>query len=255
MKRFCPLLSVLFTAPALFSQQAPDFTITTTDGNTHQLYAALAAGKTVVLDFFYTTCQGCYYYAPVLDSCYQRYGSGTGTVEFWGIDWNDDNATVTAFMQTYNVNFPNASGTQGNGNAVNALFNITQYPTYVVVCPDKRMHAGVNYPPSSAGFDPFVVDSCGASVAGVEPGVVQSPLLQVSPNPSSGQFTMLTGKPGQGACIEVCDLSGQTLHSLCTDLLPGRPLKLHIPLESGLYLLRVRYPQGTVYTARIAIVK
>lgn len=45
----------------------PDFTITTTDGVVRNLYTELNAGKSVLLDQFYTTCGYCQMYAPIID--------------------------------------------------------------------------------------------------------------------------------------------------------------------------------------------
>lgn len=75
----------------------PDFTITTTDGVVRNLYTVLNAGKAVLLDQFYTTCGYCQMYAPIIDDAYVNHGSGTGDIEFWGIDQGDTDAEVIAY--------------------------------------------------------------------------------------------------------------------------------------------------------------
>ncbi|MBK8704908.1 MAG: redoxin domain-containing protein [Saprospiraceae bacterium] len=55
----------LFASTALKSQPAPNFTLTDSDGQSHNLYTDyLDQGKTVVIKFFFTTCPPCNAMAP-----------------------------------------------------------------------------------------------------------------------------------------------------------------------------------------------
>src|ERR1035437_5885237 len=73
---------------------ASDFTVTFTDGTTKSLYATLAQGKTVLLDFFFTTCGYCIQYAPTIDQSYVAHGSGSGNIVYWGLDYGDNTSNV-----------------------------------------------------------------------------------------------------------------------------------------------------------------
>jgi len=125
------LLSTLcsfFVVISSFAQTAPDFTITTTDNVTRNLYNTLDQGKYVLLDFFYPNCQGCWFYAPTIEQSYQNHGAGTGNIEYWGINGGNeivDDAAIIAYTQQYGVTNPYASGIEGNGEYVDSLYFAT----------------------------------------------------------------------------------------------------------------------------------
>src|SRR4030095_13654945 len=116
--------TLALTVTSMAQTAAPDFTITTTDGITQNLYTELDAGRTILLDFFYPVCQSCYFYAPIVEQSYVAHGSGTGNIEFWGINGGvlATDAEVDAYKATYGVSNPCASGLQGNGGQVDSLY-------------------------------------------------------------------------------------------------------------------------------------
>ncbi len=130
---------------------APDFTVTDINGNSHNLYSYLNAGKTVYLDFFATWCNPCWVYhnSHALQNIWTTYGPG-GTNE----------AVVIAIEGSPSTNLaciygPSGcvGGTQGNWttgvtypivhtNALNGSNNYNQgvYPTIYMICPsDKKI--------------------------------------------------------------------------------------------------------------------
>ncbi|OFY27657.1 MAG: hypothetical protein A2275_03710 [Bacteroidetes bacterium RIFOXYA12_FULL_35_11] len=81
---------------------ATDFTLTDTQGNTWNLYEQLDAGKTVVLDFFSTTCGSCISSVPNINQLWIDNGSGNGSVLVWGIETNNaGNVQIDSFMVNY----------------------------------------------------------------------------------------------------------------------------------------------------------
>ena len=50
------------------AQQAPDFTFTDINGDTHNLSSALADGKVILLDFFFVNCGPCISLAPEIEA-------------------------------------------------------------------------------------------------------------------------------------------------------------------------------------------
>lgn len=202
----------------------PDFTITTTDGVVRNLYTVLNAGKAVLLDQFYTTCGYCQMYAPIIDDAYVNHGSGTGDIEFWGIDQGDTDAEVIAYKATYGVSNPCASGTQGGGNAADAALisangNFTGYPTYSIVCPNKTVSWDVNYPPSVNGFNTYFTNCGVTAIAEQENGIK---LDRVFPVPATDQvnFEITVDVPGN-IQFEIYDIMGQLVYSHQADYTNG----------------------------------
>ena len=121
---------------------APDFTITDTDGHTFNLYTTLNEGKTVFLDFFFTTCGYCIQYSPIIEQVYQNHGAGTGDIVFWGLSDRDNNTSINTYKTAHNVGNL-CAGTEGGGNTATTLyssnFTFTGWPTYSIICPDKTV--------------------------------------------------------------------------------------------------------------------
>ena len=175
------------------SMFSPDFSIIDTDINSLSLYNTLATGKTVLIDFFTTSCGSCGFYAPVIDSIYQNYGSGAGNIEFWGIEQSHNDSLVDIFKTTYGVTNPCASGLQGNGSNVFDIFinqfNLSGTPTYAVVCPNKLIFWDVNFPPTINGFDIFF-QACVTMNSGAIENLNTQVISNIYPNPASNYFNI-----------------------------------------------------------------
>ncbi|MCD4747519.1 MAG: PKD domain-containing protein [Bacteroidales bacterium] len=135
-----------------------DFTITDTDGNTLNLYQTLGEDKTVFLDLFYTTCEWCQYYAPVIEQIYQNTGAGKGDIVIWGINPYNSNADIIEYKANYGITIP-CAGIEGGGDVAKDIViegeNFQGYPTYFVICPDKTVFFDHCYPPRLNGFNPY----------------------------------------------------------------------------------------------------
>lgn len=131
---------------------APDFKVTDTHGNQHRLYDYLEKGKTVVLDFFFTTCIPCQYYTPQVNLAFKKYGCNKKDVVFIAIDYNDTNDEVIAYDVKYQIEYPSISGTEGGGNAVVNDFNVIGFPTFYVIDSSKKIVMEID-PPTLQVFD------------------------------------------------------------------------------------------------------
>lgn len=136
-----------------------NFTITSSTGDTLNLYDNLNLGKTVILDFFRISCGTCQVYSRIIDSAYLYYNSGQSNVAIWGISDFDTDIEINQFKQQLGITFP-CAGIEGNGQNIFALFEAQQEafgtPLYVVICPTKVYFWNANHPPTVTGFDPYI---------------------------------------------------------------------------------------------------
>ena len=106
MKKIYFLLLGIFISFGVSAQTPPDFTGTDTQGNSLNLYTTLASGKTVMLDFFFTTCPPCISNVPNIEHIYQEFGAGGGDFEIWAINDRNSDAEVDAYNAQYGVTNP-----------------------------------------------------------------------------------------------------------------------------------------------------
>jgi len=196
--------------------QAPDFTIITTDGIQRNLYTTLNNNKSVLIDFFFTTCSPCQQNASTIEQAYIRYGSGTGNIEFWGISNSDNNAAVKQYKSSYGVSNP-CAGTDGNGATVTSTyqnnFNFTGWPTYSVVCRNKTISWDVNWPPVSTGFDSYFT-TCRASWGIEDYDSEKASIQAVYPVPAYSSLNIAFYLPGRSlVTFEFFDIRGEKIAS------------------------------------------
>jgi thiol-disulfide isomerase/thioredoxin len=227
---------------------APDFTITTTDGITRNLYTTLDSGITVFVDLFYTTCHYCQVYAPVIEEVYQNTGAGSEDIQFWGISNNlfDTNSVIDRYKLNYNVSNP-CAGPWGGGTTAFSIIVEGQefygFPTYCVICPDRRMFFGVCYPPDTTCFNPFF-EQCAENVGTDENTGMPSPVIfsPVYPNPATDQFTVdiYLAEPGKQT-FEIIDFLGRKHKSVEYELKKGNhSLTLSADkLPRGIYFVKM----------------
>ncbi|MEZ4939446.1 MAG: redoxin domain-containing protein [Saprospiraceae bacterium] len=129
---------------SLAATQAPDFTVTDSDGNTHHLYADYVdQGKVVVLEIFFTTCPPCTSHAPHWQTLYANVQNQyPGQVEFFMLsDKNaDNNALVSQYKTDKNLTMPGV-GSQGGSLEAVQPYKSGQFgpfygtPTFVIITP------------------------------------------------------------------------------------------------------------------------
>jgi hypothetical protein len=236
-----------------------DFTITTTDGVTRNLYSTLDSGKTVFIDLFYTTCYWCQVHAPVIEEIFQNTGAGNGDIEFWGISNNlfDTNHVIEAYREQYNINNPCAGPWGGGTTAFTTVVsgqNFIGFPTYCVVCPDRSIYFDPVYPPTVTGFDPFFA-ICAAMV-GTEENTPHIRGLRMFPNPASTEITVFLDpvSPGKADC-RIIDMSGRQVCRTIHDMTPGEN-RFVLPLnhlEPGVYSISVQQEGCPVQNGRFVI--
>jgi len=142
-------------------QMAPDFMVTDSDGNAHQLYADyLNNGKTVMVKIFFTSCPPCIELAPFMEDFYQEWGAGENDVEFFELSDKsfDVDTRIINYKTTYGMTFPGVGSEGGSLEAVapyksGQFGNFTGTPTFVVIAPDGNVQFDIFGNGISGQFD------------------------------------------------------------------------------------------------------
>jgi cytochrome c biogenesis protein CcmG/thiol:disulfide interchange protein DsbE len=105
---------------------APDFTLNDFSGK--PVHLADLQGKTVVLNFWASWCVPCRDEQPAMQAVWQQY-QNRGVV-FLGINVQDDSHDAQAYLQQFNVTYPNVSDPNG---AVYINYGVVGVPEMYVV--------------------------------------------------------------------------------------------------------------------------
>jgi PKD repeat protein len=116
--------------------EAVDFTVTTVEGETINLFTLLDNGQHVLIDFFFTTCGPCQQAAPHINEAYLALGCNEGDVYFIAMNYSNTDAQCIQFDETFGVEYPTVSGLEGGGDAVNSDYGISLYPTVILIAPN-----------------------------------------------------------------------------------------------------------------------
>jgi len=153
------LCSTILLSPNLSAQlqdgsEAPDWTLTDLDGNTHSLYDELNAGRQVYLVFSATWCAPCWSYhnSGHMETIYEDYGpDGTNEARVYFLEADLSTAEACLYGPAGcsgttqgnwvdGIPFPIISLNSNNGPTVPSDYQIAYYPTVYTVCPDKRIY-------------------------------------------------------------------------------------------------------------------
>ena len=91
--------------------EAPDFTLTDTDGN--EVTLSTLRGKPVMVNFWATWCPPCRAEIPEIVKLYSETGDEARPYEVLGVATQSDTATIKAFSQEFNMTFPLLPDAQG----------------------------------------------------------------------------------------------------------------------------------------------
>jgi len=239
---------------------AVSFTVKDVYGITHRLDEYLGQDKIVVIDFFTITCGPCVTYAPEINESYTHFGCNTSNVIFLGINWGGDNAGVADFGTTYGVYYPEASGTEGNGNHVVADFGVLSYPTVILIMPDSFIPESYIWPPSTQHLDSIIVSHGGILSACTTPVKIPQKsaesdiILSVFPMPAD-DFISFSTSVSEVCSAEICSLEGKILiHQI--SVIPGK--NTHIStgvLAPGYYRLLLRNHSGVLLDSKPVVIQ
>lgn len=108
-------------------QRAPEFTLTTFDGETYT--SADLKGKVVVLNFWASWCKPCEQEADELERAWKEY-AGRDDVVFLGVAWTDTDKKSLEYLNKFAITYPNGPDL---GTRMAQAYRITGVPeTYII---------------------------------------------------------------------------------------------------------------------------
>lgn len=238
------LVSLLPLSAQTSLTTASDFTVTDTDGNTHNLFTILNSGKYVCIDFFFTTCPPCQGTSPFFKETYTNFGCNTQEIFFISIDIGDDNAEVEAYETTYlggNSGYPAVSGTEGGGDAVNTTYAPGGYPTYILIAPNKQIIQQDMWPINDAGsFTTYFNNNSLTPKSCLPAGIAKQTIgekLSVYPNPAVNTVTVETSDD-RLSNVKIYDVLGNVIINKSLNL--EKRLEIDVALlEKGVYFAEI----------------
>jgi cytochrome c biogenesis protein CcmG/thiol:disulfide interchange protein DsbE len=113
--------------PVVVGQSAPDFELTTFDGEVIRL--SDLRGKVVVLNFWASWCKPCEQEAGDLESAWRMY-QPDGNIIFLGIDWTDTEPNAMKYLEKFDITYPNGPDL---GTRISQAYRTTGVPeTYII---------------------------------------------------------------------------------------------------------------------------
>lgn len=239
-----------------------DFTVTDTQGQTHNLYTYTAQGKYVILDFFFTTCPPCQATQPYFSELHETYGCNGGDLVVLSINQGmDDDADVIAYEIAYGGSFAHApaASMEGGGGAVTSDFGVGAFPTYCLIGPDNKMKQNDIWPVSSmqSYVNAFPANSgisamaCATAIS----EVAAAHSFSVVPTVTDRYVTVeANGTREANLDLHIFDLTGRDVLSTKLDAGASHTLDLgHLP--NGQYFIKLISNGMLDDTRRIAIAR
>lgn len=119
--------------------EAVDFTAVDCYGqDTIHLFEILDRGQYVLIDFYFYSCDPCFKACPKMVEAYQALGCNKHDVFFMEISPSDSDDQCQWWAEKFGVEYPTISREAG-GNIIDDAYGIRQYPTLVLIAPDRKI--------------------------------------------------------------------------------------------------------------------
>jgi len=244
----------------------PNFNLTDSYGEDHDLYDYLTKGDAVLLDFFASWCEPCEDSTPEINSVWEDFGEGDSGFQVLGlnIEATDNNNVVNnlgwgGYYPKFAYDVTNVETFIHYANLVGAGGGI---PFFVLICPDTNNpgFSSVSYSlegwaaggQSQSDIEDAVLD-CNPSLS-LE-NEIEKPLVSLYPNPTSN-FSILEINSNKIVDVEVINSIGQVVFEFYTE--ENLDLKsVEIPVETlsaGMYSVNVKVGDQFV-TENLSVIK
>jgi cytochrome c biogenesis protein CcmG/thiol:disulfide interchange protein DsbE len=108
-------------------ERAPEFTLTTFDGQTYEL--ANLRGKVVLVNLWASWCKPCEQEAADLEAAWRHY-QPRGDVVFLGVAWTDTDKKSLEYLSKFDITFPNGPDL---GTRIAQAYRITGVPETFII--------------------------------------------------------------------------------------------------------------------------
>jgi peroxiredoxin len=149
----------------LAGTQAPDLSLTSTDGLRYSLYQRLQESPVVLLAFFKVSCSVCQFEFPYLERLHRCYY----TMPIWAVSQDDADSTV-AFAKRFGVTFPSLLD---DGLAATVQYGLTNVPSLFLISRERSVIQTI------VGFDKAELEKLNLELA-VAQGVSAKPLFSTA---------------------------------------------------------------------------
>jgi cytochrome oxidase Cu insertion factor (SCO1/SenC/PrrC family) len=218
---------------------AVDFTVTDTKGVSHNLFSYLNAGKYVCIDFFYKDCPYCGTTAPYLQSAFQHFGCNEGDLIVLAISSRDNDATLTTYANANGFAYPMISSATGGGSAVNSTYGISQYPTFILIAPNKNIVERDMWPLANAQALITYISGHGVQAQACTSNIDENSKFEINsyPNPVENVFNVVAPNLNK-IQFEIIDILGKVVIMETQNSSNGQFSIDMSNLKSGLYFVR-----------------
>jgi thiol-disulfide isomerase/thioredoxin len=244
----------------------PNFSLTDSYGDDHDLYEYLSKGDAVLIDFFASWCGPCESSTPEVNSVWEDFGEGDTGFQVMGltIEATDNNSVVNnlgwggyypkfAYDITNDEMFYHYAAMVGAGGGI---------PFFVMICPNPENPGFSNVSYSAEGWaaggtsqlelENAVLD-CNPSLS-LE-NEIEKPLVSLYPNPTSN-YSVLEINSNKIVDVEVINSIGQVVFEFYSEA--NLELKsVEIPVETfsaGMYSVNVKVGDQFI-TENLSVIK